>query len=352
MRFKRPLEAQLGPRLAAVDGAERWRRLAQLGLDRSPFGWPFACFRRSGVAKLMEACRFARLLARLDPALPLALPGLGMAGPWIHRLSSAQQRRRWLRPLSERGGWGALAVSEAACGAELSRLRTTAERVGPEFLLSGNKSFVTNLPRARWALVIATLDPDAGPEAHRAFMVDVRRPGLQIVPRPPIPGLDLPWADLQLSSCRVPAEAQLGDAEFYARGGLAKLQPRLDPVGVLLGAVALGVADALWAQLRAEAHPAMAWAEARRRWRTAALLVEDAADRFDRGKDQFAQASMAKLGSMDAAKAALSLARDAAQLPAAQLDAADEQLNALAPIGGGRAIHLAGLAQRFANPPD
>lgn len=352
MRFEASTEAALLaalPALSSQGEAAHRRALAALGLDRSPFGWPFSRYLRSGEARLTEAARFTARLAELNPALPLTLPGPGLAGPWMYRLARAATRKRWLAPLLAAGGWGALAVSELSRGADLGKLRTSAERVGPEYLLSGYKSFVSNLPRARWALVVATLDPDAGPPAHRVFLVELDRPGVTISPRPPPAGLPkLLWGDLLLDGCRVPAEALLGGLDFYSRRGLEGL-PELDSSGVLTAAMALGVAEALWARLSPGAAELQARAEARLRLEAARQLIEDAAERFDAGLPQAVQASMASLTAVDAAVSTCRLAERAGELPPEPLLAAAAAIDAITPITGGRAIRLARIAQAYAS---
>lgn len=279
------------------------------GLRSSPLGWPYRSLTGQDGPSLLFGLELVEALAEVDSGLVFALPGPGLAGPAIHRLVNAAERRRYVDPLFESPPrWGALALSELALGSDARLIRTTAERVGPNYLLNGNKSFVLNLPQASWVLVFATLDPDAGPEAHRAFVLPTDLKGLSLAPREPQRGLrGVAWADLRLQRCLVDMDALLGNEAFYRKRGLVAMRPPVDAGGVLTAGMMLGLGRRVQHWLLA-LSPSPELAEAKRSLEAAALETRAAASLFDRGEDQSLRASLAKLGATRAVDVLLSIA--------------------------------------------
>jgi alkylation response protein AidB-like acyl-CoA dehydrogenase len=153
-----------------------------------------------------------------------------------------EQKRTYLRKLAS-GEWiGCYCLTEPEAGSDAAALRTTARLEGDEYVLDGEKIWITNGNLAHLALVFATRDPAARHKGICAFLVPTDTPGFH---RAPMPGQALghrasDHAHITLEGCRVPAGALLGaPVEGFKVAMSALDRGRL---GVAAGAV--GVAQA------------------------------------------------------------------------------------------------------------
>src|SRR3989441_5878798 len=116
---------------------------------------------------------------------------------------------------------GALCVTEPNAGSDVSGLRTTAERHGQEWILNGQKVFITNGGIASVHLVVATVDPSIGHRGQAAFIVGPDTPGLRQGKKEKKLGIRASHtAEVILEDCRVPLENVVG--------GVEKLDARLE----------------------------------------------------------------------------------------------------------------------------
>jgi alkylation response protein AidB-like acyl-CoA dehydrogenase len=110
------------------------------------------------------------------------------------------------------GEWiGANAMTEAEAGSDVSRLQARAERDGDDYVITGDKTFVTNGPVADVAIVYATTDPGLGYMSLSAFVVELDRPG--VIRGRPVTKIGLsgsPFGSLYFDGCRVPASQRIG----------------------------------------------------------------------------------------------------------------------------------------------
>jgi len=121
------------------------------------------------------------------------------------------QKRRYLKPLSD-GTWiGANGATEPDAGSDIFSLRTRARRDGPDYVLNGAKTFVTNAPVADVFVVYATVDPALGATGITAFIIERETRGLAISRKLEKMGLRTsPMAEIVFDECRVAASQRLG----------------------------------------------------------------------------------------------------------------------------------------------
>lgn len=86
--------------------------------------------------------------------------------PYLERLTTEQQRQRWLPGLASGDTTFAIGMSEPEAGSDLASLRTTARRDGDEWVINGQKTFISNGILADVVVVVCRTRPDAG---HRGF---------------------------------------------------------------------------------------------------------------------------------------------------------------------------------------
>ena len=175
---------------------------------------------------------FARGSALVDFAF--AMQGLG-SGP-LSLFGTEAQRREYLPRVAAGQAIAAFALSEAAAGSDVAAMRTTARRDGGDYVLDGQKCWISNAGIADFYIVFCRL-PEGGERSYAAFVVDADRPGLHIGERFDVIAPH-PLGTLELAGCRVPGGALVGEAGRGLRVALATLEVFRPTVG----AAALGLA--------------------------------------------------------------------------------------------------------------
>ena len=242
-----------------------------------------------------------------DVGLLLTMPRQGLGQAAIAAVANEEQLKRF------GGKWAAMAITEPEAGSDSAAIRTTAVLDGDEYVLNGEKIFVTSGDRAELIVVWATLDRKAGRGAIKSFVVERSNPGLKLDRLEHKLGIRASdTANFVLSDCRVPKENLLGSPEIKsAREGFSGVMQTFDNTRPLVAGMAVGVARAclertrsILAEARVEidydAPPHSQSAAASEfmamesDWEAARLLTMQAAWMADNKKPNSLQASMAK----------------------------------------------------------
>jgi len=241
-----------------------------------------------------------------DVGLLLSMPRQGLGNSAIASVASEEQLERY------GGKWAAMAITEPEAGSDSAAIRTTAELDGEEYVLNGEKIFVTSGDRADLIVVWASLDPSKGRAAIKSFIVERDNPGLKLDRLEHKLGIRASdTANFTLQDCRVPKEALLGNPEIDTKQGFGGAMQTFDNTRPLVAAMAVGVARAALERARdllAEAGVSLDYAtpalcqqaaasrflEMEADWEAARLLTMQAAWMADNGKPNSLQASMAK----------------------------------------------------------
>ncbi|WP_245852235.1 acyl-CoA dehydrogenase family protein [Blastococcus aggregatus] len=102
-----------------------------------------------------------------------------VVAPYLTDLCTEEQQARWL-PAFVRGELiTAIAMSEPGAGSDLQGLRTTAVRDGDDWILNGQKTFITNGILSDLVLVVARTDPEAGARGFSILAVERGMPGFE-----------------------------------------------------------------------------------------------------------------------------------------------------------------------------
>jgi acyl-CoA dehydrogenase len=116
---------------------------------------------------------------------------------------------------------GALCVTEPNAGSDVSALRTTARRDGDEWVLNGQKIFITNGGVASVFVVVATVDPELGHRGQAAFVIGPDTPGIRAGKKEKKLGIRASdTSEVLLEDCRIPLENVVG--------GVDKLEAKLE----------------------------------------------------------------------------------------------------------------------------
>jgi acyl-CoA dehydrogenase len=120
---------------------------------------------------------------------------------------------------------GALCVTEPNAGSDVSALRTTAKREGEEWVLNGQKIFITNGGVASVFVVVATVDPELGHRGQAAFIIGPDTPGIRPGKKEKKLGIRASdTSEVLLEDCRIPLENVVG--------GMEKLEAKLEKARV------------------------------------------------------------------------------------------------------------------------
>jgi acyl-CoA dehydrogenase len=153
------------------------------------------------------------------------------------------QKRRLLKPIVERNGLCALALTEQGAGSDVAALATLARRDGDNYILSGSKRFITNGGIADLYVVFATVDRALGHRGVTAFVVPGDSPGLSGGKKEHKLGIRCSHTgELILDEVRVPAANRLGEEG----SGFKLAMTTLDRSRPMVAAIALGIARAAY----------------------------------------------------------------------------------------------------------
>ena len=115
---------------------------------------------------------------------PRLLPfGLKMVGPVIMRFGNAAQQERFLPRILSGEDWWAQGYSEPGSGSDLASLKTRAERKGKNYVVNGQKTWITLAQHANWIFCLVRTDPKSKPQAGISFLlIDMKTPGITVRP--------------------------------------------------------------------------------------------------------------------------------------------------------------------------
>jgi acyl-CoA dehydrogenase len=253
----------------------------------------------STVLSVMELCWG-------DVGLLLTMPRQGLGNAAIASVASEEQLARF------DGRWAAMAITEPEAGSDSAAIRTTAVLDGDEYVLNGEKIYVTSGERADLIVVWATLDRSKGRAAIKSFVVERDNPGLKLDRLEHKLGIRASdTAAFRLEDCRVPKEDMLGSAEVDDKKGFGGAMQTFDNTRPLVAAMAVGLTRACLQETRSQleragvriddAAPALTQHAAAARmqameadYEAARLLTLQAAWMADNDRPNSLHASMAK----------------------------------------------------------
>ena len=139
----------------------------------------------------------------------------GIAGQVLVNFGTDEQKKEWLPRIASGEATASFALTEPGAGSNPAGLRTKARREGDEFVISGQKRFITNAPVAGLFVVFARTRPadDSGP-GIAVLLVPASTPGITVGPKDKKMGQEGAWtADVAFDEVRVPATALVGGSE-------------------------------------------------------------------------------------------------------------------------------------------
>jgi alkylation response protein AidB-like acyl-CoA dehydrogenase len=135
-----------------------------------------------------------------------------MATPPIHQFGTKEQQERFLRPAIRGEKLAALGITEPDHGSDVASIETRAVRDGDEWVINGRKMFITNGPRADFAVLVTRTSPGDGYRGISLFLVETDRPGFSVSRKLDKVGMrSSDTAELILEDVRVPHANLLGE---------------------------------------------------------------------------------------------------------------------------------------------
>jgi len=234
------------------------------------------------------------------------------------RWATVEQKAKYLTRLAV-NTIGAYALSEAASGSDAFALQTRATKRGDDYVLNGQKLWITNAKEAGIFIVFATIDPAAGYKGITAFLVEKDTPGFTLGKKEDKLGIRASsTCELIFCDCVIPASQVLGEP---GKGYKIAIET-LNEGRIGIGAQMLGLAQGAW-------NHAAKWAKERKQFgkpivefqamqfqlaematdiEAARLLVYNAARLKDAKLDFLKEAAMCKYFASQVAERVASLA--------------------------------------------
>lgn len=174
-------------------------------------------------------------LGKVDAGYALTLVSTFVAFRNVMLAGTPEQARLFADKIAE-GGLGCFAITEPGSGSDAASIRTTAVREGDEYVLNGQKCWITNGGIADIYLISAKTDPSAGHRGISTFLVEADRQGLEHGRHEDKMGLRTSnTCDLILNDVRIPADhlvGQEGQGFKIAMSGLDVSRPFMATIAV------------------------------------------------------------------------------------------------------------------------
>jgi len=303
---------ELRPRADKAEAAgsfprELFSQLGELGLLSLPYPEEFG----GGGQPATVYLQVLEELARGWATIPLGISVHVLACSAVIDFGTREQQELFLPELLGGTTLGAYCLSEAHSGSDAGAMRTRAVRDGDDYLISGEKAWITHGPVADFMLVAARTS-DAGSRGISAFLVPAKTPGIGAGAKERKMGFRAsPTSTVNFDDVRVPAQRRIG-----AEGqGFRIAMAALDAGRLGISACAVGLAQAALDAAAEYAGQRVAFGRTIDEFQGVSFLLADAATqiaaarqlylyaarRKDAGKNFSTEAAMAKLTATDMA---------------------------------------------------
>jgi alkylation response protein AidB-like acyl-CoA dehydrogenase len=269
-----------------------------------------------GLVELALVCE--EIAARGAPIL-LLLVTAAISAEVLAEYGSDEQRKQWLPGLASGRQKVVFAITEPEAGSNTHKLATTARREGDEWVVSGEKYYISGVDGAEALLLVArTGRDDAGNAQLSLFLVPTDAPGLTKTRLPVDVMLPEAQFTLHFDDVRLPADALVG----VEGQGFRQVFHGLNPERITGAALCVGIARYALDRAARYANDRHVWdrpigahqgvahplAQAKIETELAALMTQKAAWLHDRGLPAGEASNMAKYAAAEAALAAIDAA--------------------------------------------
>ena len=223
--------------MAAMERRRAWQRTLNEG-RWAAISWPTEWGGRD--ATVTQNVIYSETMARYRTPGIYNANGLWQIGPMIIRWGTDEQKQRWVPNILNADDHWCQGFSEPEAGSDLGNLRTTAVRDGDDYVLNGQKIWISSAHIAKWGLFLVRTDPDALAEGRKhdgitALIIDLEVPGITIRPLRDIAGEEM-FCEVFFDDARVPVSYRLGEENegwLVAMGTLGS--ERVGTAGLAIG---------------------------------------------------------------------------------------------------------------------
>ncbi len=165
---------------------------------------------------------------------------ISLGGAPIYLFGTEEQKQKYLTPICRGESFGAFGLTEPNAGSDAGGTKTTATQIEEEFVINGNKCFITNASYAKYLALTAVTGVNEGRKEISAIIVPTDTKGFTIIDQYEKMGLHASnTTELVLEDVKVPVENLLG-----TRGqGFKQFLVTLDGGRIGIGAMAVGIAQ-------------------------------------------------------------------------------------------------------------
>ena len=315
-------ESEIAPRVARMDAAhEIDSELISMFFELGIMGIEIPEQYGGAESSFFTAALVVEELSRVDPSVAVLVDVQNtLVANALLRWATPDQNSRYLRRLAE-GTVGAYALSEAGSGSDAFALAARAVRDGSDWVLNGNKMWITNGGEAGLFIVFANAAPERGYKGITAFLVEREMPGFAVGKREDKLGIRASsTTELILNDVRVPGDNVLGKVGRGYKVAIETLNEGRIGIGAQMVGLAQGAFDHTlrYVQEREQFdHPVASFqgvqfqlAEMAAKIEAARLMVYNAARLKDQGARFLREAAMAKLFASRTAQEVSSLCID------------------------------------------
>jgi alkylation response protein AidB-like acyl-CoA dehydrogenase len=169
------------------------------------------------------------------------IPAVNKLGTMPLLLSASDElKRQVLPPVASGEAMFSYALSEREAGSDAAAMRTRAVRDGDSWVLNGTKAWITNAGVSTYYTVMASTDPEQGPNGISAFVVHKDDPGFSVGTKERKLGIKgSPTCEIHFEDCTIPADRIVGEPGT----GLKTALRTLDHTRLTIGAQAVGIAQ-------------------------------------------------------------------------------------------------------------
>jgi acyl-CoA dehydrogenase len=129
---------------------------------------------------VLDGCLIAEELSSYCSGMYTALEANGLAQAPLIVAGNDEQKKQFLAPMTQEPIMAAYGVTEPHAGSDVQGIKTTAKKVGDDYVINGSKMWITNASVASWYFVLAYTNKELGFKGMTGFIVPANTPGIEV----------------------------------------------------------------------------------------------------------------------------------------------------------------------------